>query len=66
MSNGRTSSEAVSELEDLRVEQGMTMSQFHKSLQPKKKKISATPADILLPSMPSSPPTDVAVSSSLA
>jgi hypothetical protein len=63
MSNGRTSSEAVSELEDLRVEQGMTMSQFHKSLQPKKKKISA---DVLLPSMPSSPPTDVAVSSSLA
>jgi hypothetical protein len=63
MSDGRTSSEAVSELEDLRVEQGMTMSQFHKSLQPKKKKISA---DVLLPSMPSSPPTDVAVSSSLA
>jgi hypothetical protein len=41
MANGKTSSEAVLELEDLRVNQALTMSQLHRSLQPKKQKTVA-------------------------
>jgi hypothetical protein len=42
MADGHTSAEAISELESLRTSRGMTMSQLHAFLQPKKVNSTAT------------------------
>jgi hypothetical protein len=52
MANGRTSAEAIADLEALRTSGGMTMSRLHTSLQTKKQKLAPV-AVATTPSLPS-------------